>query len=107
MLQPSLRVVEKQRAIRIIAAESLLREELAKDKPVIASVAAFKKVAYGEESRGNISQDIGPTTTVEEALVAATDVVTEHATTSMLQTSTPEAAGDNAGTREKIDLTGG
>jgi len=74
---------------------------------VLASVAAFRKVAYGEESRGNISQDIGPTTTVEEALVAATDVVTEHTTTSMLQTSTPGAAGGNTGAGEKIDLTEG
>jgi len=107
MPQPSVRVIEKQRAIRIIAAESLLKEELAKDKPVLASVAAFRKMAYSEESRGNIDQDMGPTTTVKEALVAATDVVTEHATTPTLQTSTPGAAGGNAGDEGNIDLTEG
>jgi len=106
-VQPSLRVVEKQRAIRIIAAESLLREELAKIKPVLASVAAFRKAAYGKKCLGDNSQGIGSITAGEETLVAATDVVTEHATTAMIQTPTPGAEGDNAGAGENIDLTEG
>jgi len=40
----------RQRIIRVTAAMSLLKEELAKVNPCLPSVAAFRKAAYGDES---------------------------------------------------------
>jgi len=40
----------RQQAIRVTAAKSLLKEELAKANPSLASVSAFPKAAYGDES---------------------------------------------------------
>jgi len=43
------RYIEKQRTTRIIAAKSLLEEELAKSGPSLASVATFRAAAYGND----------------------------------------------------------
>jgi len=50
--QPTARYIEKQRTTRIVAAESLLREELKKANSSLASVTTFRKAAYGDESMG-------------------------------------------------------
>jgi len=47
--------VERQRLTRIIAAKSLLEEELKKKKPSLASIAAFRAAAYGED---NLSESV-------------------------------------------------
>jgi len=57
--QPTARYLEKQRTTRIIAAESLLREELAKPNPSLLSIAAFRKVAYGDEKGGEAESSVG------------------------------------------------
>jgi len=41
--QPTARYIEKQRTTRIVTAEFLLREELKKANPSLASVTAFRK----------------------------------------------------------------
>jgi len=51
---PSVKYLEKQRKTRMVAAKSLLRDELKKTNPSLVSIAAFRKAAYGEESRGAI-----------------------------------------------------
>jgi len=53
----SARCVEKQRVIRITVSESLLKEELAKDNLSLASIAAFRKAAYGDENSSSADQD--------------------------------------------------
>jgi len=48
---------------RITAAKSLLKEELRKTNPSSASVAAFRKAAYGDESQAETNLDRGGGTT--------------------------------------------
>jgi len=57
--QPTARYLEKQRTTRIIAAESLLRDELKKVNPSLASVTAFRKAAYGDETMGETESSAG------------------------------------------------
>jgi len=44
--------IEKQRTTQIIAAKSLLEEELAKSRPSLVSVATFRAAAYGDDRSG-------------------------------------------------------
>jgi len=63
----------RQRMIRVIAAKSLLREELAKVNPLPASVSAFRKAAYGDESVGPTKEESG--SVVKEELVTGAGVL--------------------------------
>jgi len=53
------RYLEKQRTSRIIAAESLLRDKPKKVNPSLASVLAFRKAAYGDETMGETESSAG------------------------------------------------
>jgi len=57
--QPTARYLEKQRTTRIIAAEPLLRDELKKVNPSLASGTAFRKAAYGNETMGETESSAG------------------------------------------------
>jgi len=46
------RYEERMRLTRITAAKSLFKDELKKSNPSSASIAAFRKAAYGDESHG-------------------------------------------------------
>jgi len=59
--QPTASYLEKQRTTRIVATESLLREELAKPNPSLLSIAAFRKVAYGDGNGGEAESSVGQT----------------------------------------------
>jgi len=54
LLTPSAKYLEQQPKTRIVAAKSLLGDELKKTNPSMVSIAAFRKDAHGEESRGAI-----------------------------------------------------
>jgi len=53
------RYEERMRVTRITAAKSLLRDELKKVHPSNASIATFRKAAYGDESCGETSSGQG------------------------------------------------
>jgi len=59
----------RQRIIRVTAAKSFLEEELAKVKPCLSSVAAFRKAAYGDESTATTSGAPGDIEREESAMV--------------------------------------
>jgi len=63
----------RQRMIRVAAAKSLLREELGKVNPLSASVSAFRKAAYGDESIGSITEELG--SVVRKELVTGAGVL--------------------------------
>jgi len=94
--QSSARCVQKQRVIRITASELLLKGELAKENPLVASIAAFRKAAYGDESRGNTNQYRGQIATIKTSLGAVIDLDTEHTRTSTSQTSASVLSGVSA-----------
>jgi len=72
------RCEERMRVTRITAAKSLLKDELKKAYPSSASIAAFRKAAYGEESCGETSSGQGcERSDVGERIVEALVVVSE------------------------------
>jgi len=73
---PSVRYLEKQRTTRIVAAESLLRDELKKINPSMTSVAAFRKAAYGDESLE--TTDLGARRMIEQEVTTETELVLEE-----------------------------
>jgi len=74
------RYLEKQRTTRIIAAKSLLEEELAKPRPSSASIATFRAAAYGNDGSKKdegVGECLAATkTTSEECETAITGTVT-------------------------------
>jgi len=66
---------EQQRAMRITAAESLLRDELKKPNPSPVSLAAFRQAAYGDESVGESKSSAGWPVVEEVLREKGTDVL--------------------------------
>jgi len=62
----SAEVIEKQRITRILVAKTMLGEELAKDKPSMASLDVLRKAAFGTET---IEDEEASVTTIVETTV--------------------------------------
>jgi len=58
-----IKYAERQPVTRITAAKSLLNDELKKMNPSSKSIAAFRKAAYGDESKAETNLDTGGETT--------------------------------------------
>jgi len=54
-----IKYAERRRVTRITAAKSLLKDELKKRNPSSVSIAAFRKAAYGDESKAETNLDTG------------------------------------------------
>jgi len=105
--QPSARYIEKQRVIRITAAESLLNEELAKNNPLLTSTAAFRKAAYGDESHKKTGQDRKQIVTTKTPLAAVVDSVTGPTRISTSQTSALILSEVSLGDEANMDMCTG
>jgi len=91
---PSAKYLEKQRTTRILAAESLIRDELRKANPSETSIAAFRKAAYGDEGV--------PTTDVSGDMREEIIHTTEDTTPSLRVLPAVELAVEEGGCTEKL-----
>jgi len=82
-----IKYAERQPVTRITASKSLLKDELKKKNPSSFSIAAFRKAAYGDESKAEINLETGDDATKDAncADVAASEV----AITSEIQVDEP------------------
>jgi len=105
--QPSARYIEKQRVIRITAAESLLKEELAKNNPSLTSIAAFRKAAYGDESHKKTGQDKEQIVTTKTPTAAVVHSVAGPTRLSTSQTSASILSEVSLGNEANMDVCTG
>jgi len=75
--QREIKHAERQRVTRITAAKSLVKDELRKTNPSSASIAAFHKATYGDESQAETNLDTGGETTEEAKCsdVASSEII--------------------------------
>jgi len=89
----SAEVIEKQRVLRIIVAKTMLGEELAKSEPLPASLAVYRKAAFGTETPDG--EEASATTTVKGTPeICAEDTGVEIFPNALSQTTTIEELRD-------------